>query len=166
MTALEIRLIGYALLLLAIVSGSAWAGYKLTAIHYEGAIARDKAAQNEALQSAQQNVIIAQRAQAAAEQQAEKDHAILVQADTASRNAILGSVRSLEAALHLGGLPGSVDHPGQPGGTASGTGGPDGLADFVGRLNDSIAKATAACQHDSAELAGILQVAPHPVSPP
>lgn len=161
MTALEIRLIGYALLLLAIVSGSAWAGYKLTAIHYEGAIARDKAAQNEALQSAQQNVIIAQRAQAAAEQQAEKDHAILVQADTASRNAILGSVRSLEAALHLGGLSGAMDHSAQPGGSAAGAGSDPELERTVAGVNSAIEKAISACQHDSSNYANILKLAPH-----
>lgn len=161
MTALEIRLIAYAILGLILMGGSAWAGHKLTAMHYEALIARDKAAQDEALQSAQQRVIAAQQAQAAAENKAEKDHEVLVQADTASRNAILGSVRSLETALHLGSLPGAMDHPAQSGGAATGPGSPDGLANLVGRLNQRIAEATAACQHDSSELASILEVAPH-----
>lgn len=161
MTALEIRLIAYAVLGLIVLGGAAWGGHKLTAMHYEALIARDKAAQDQALQSAQQRVIAAQQAQQAAEQKAETDHENLVQADTASRNAILGSVRSLETALHLGSLPAAVDHPSQSGGAATSPSSPDGLAELVGQLNQRIAEATAACQHDSSELAGILEIAPH-----
>jgi len=160
MTVLEIRLIAYAILGLIVMGGAAWSGHKLTAMHYEALIARDRAAQDQTLQSAQQRVIAAQQAQAAAEDKAEKDHEVLVQADTVSRNAILGSVRSLETALHLGSLPAAVDHSSQPSGTAPGPGGADELAGLVERLNASIATATSACQHDSEELSGILTLAP------
>lgn len=166
--ALEIRLIAYGLLALILLGSSAWAGHKLTAMHYEALIARDKAAQDEALQSAQQRVIVAQQAQAAAENKAEKDHEVLVQADTVSRNAILGSVRSLESALHLGSLSPAVDHPGQSGGAAPGAGSPDGsqptndgLDAAVAQFNAATERAITACQHDSTELAGIFEVAPH-----
>lgn len=173
MTALEIRLIAYAILGFILMGGSAWAGHKLTAMHYEALIARDKSAQDEALQSAQQRVIAAQQAQAAAETKAEKDHEVLVQADTVSRNAILGSVRSLESALHLGSLSPAVDHPGQPGGATPGPGSPDGsqsghdgLDAAVARFNAATERAITACQHDSTELRGILTLAPHPVLTP
>lgn len=160
MTALEIRLLGYALLGLLVIGGSGWIGHKLTRMHYEALIARDRDAQDQALQTAQRNVIAAQQAQAAAEQRAEQDHETLVQADTASRAAILGSVRSLETALHLSSLSTPVDHSGQSGGAAPGSASSDGLGDLVEQLNERIAQATAACQHDSAELAGILELAP------
>jgi hypothetical protein len=160
-TALEIRLIAYAILALGLIGGSAWAGHKLTAMHYEALIARDKAAQDKALQSAQQRVIDAQAAQAVAEHKAESDHEVLVQADTTSRNAILGSVRSLETALHLGSLSASLGTPGKPGGTTPVPGSTDGLEDLVERVNAATERAVSACQHDSSELASVLEIAPH-----
>lgn len=168
MTALEIRLILYGALVLALIGFGGWSGYRLTRNHYEAVLAADKAAQQDALAMAQRNVIAAQKAQQVATQQAQKDHEALVTADTQSRNAILGSVRNLETALHLGSLRPAVADPGQLGGAASGTSSPDELTELVGRLNQSIATATAACQHDSSELAGILEIASQtkPVTPP
>ncbi len=161
MTALEIRLIAYALLALILLGGAGWVGHRLTARHYEALIAANKAAQDEALQEAQRDVIAAQAAQAQALQRAEKDHEALVESDTTARNAVLGSVRNLETALRLGPVSGSVDHPGQSVGTAASPPGADELGNLVASLNERIAEATAACQHDSSELAGILEIAPH-----
>jgi len=158
MTALEIRLIGYALAALVILGGSAWVGAHFTAKHYQAILTAQEAAQTQALVQAQQRVIDAQNAQKAAETAAENAHALMVQADTASRTATLGSVRNLEAALHL--VPATVEHPGsvQPA-PAVPTGDPE-LAASVGRLNTTIAAAISACQHDSEELAAILSLQP------
>lgn len=158
MTALEIKLIAYALLALILFGGSAWVGAHFTAKHYQAVIAANTAAQTQALLQAQQRVIDAQNAQKAAETAAENAHALMVQADTASRTATLGSVRNLEAALHL--VPAAVANPGQPLPAPAVPTSDPGLADSVGRLNAAIATAIGACQHDSEELAAILSLEP------
>lgn len=158
---LEIRLIAYGLLAITLMGGSAYAAHRLTAMHYQALMASDRAAQQDTLAKAQQDVIAAQAAQTEATQRAEKDHEALVTADTQSRNAILGSVRNLETALHLSAVPATVADPSKFGGAAPGAASPDEIANLVDRLNGSIAAATAACQHDSAELAGILELASH-----
>jgi len=160
MTALEIRLIAYAVLTLGLLGSAAYVSHKLTAMHYQAVLDADRAAQDKALQQAEQRVIAAQAAQAQAIQQAERDHATLVTADTASRDAILGSVRNLETALHLSAVSAPMANPGKPRGASPSSGRPDELAGLVDRLNSGIAAATAACQHDSTELAGILEIAP------
>jgi hypothetical protein len=157
---LEIRVIAYAIVALGLMGSTAWGAYTITSHHYERVMAMDKLAQDSALQSAQQRVIAAQAAQAAAEQKAEKDHEALVQADTTSRAAVLSSVRGLESALHLSGLSAAVDHSGQSGGSAAGAGGDPELERAVAGVNDAVEKAVAACQHDSTNYAGILQLVP------
>jgi len=67
-TALEIRLIAYGALVLALIGLGGWSGYRLTRNHYEAVIQADRAAQQQALTDAQQKVISAQNAQAAATQ--------------------------------------------------------------------------------------------------
>jgi hypothetical protein len=159
-TALEIRLIAYALAGLALIGGSIWLGHIVTAHHYERIMAADKLAQDEALQAAQQKTIAAEAAQRAAESKAENEHALLVKADATSRDAVLGSVRSLEAALHLRGVPPAVGNPGAVPPGASIPAGDSRIAGLVERLDTSIERAIAACQHDSATLAYILSIQP------
>ena len=158
MTLLEVKLIAYGLLALILFGGSAWVGAHFTAKHYEAVLAANQAAQQQALIQAQQRVIDAQNAQKAAETAAENAHALMVQADSASRTATLGSVRNLETALHL--VPAAVEHPGAVQPTSAVPAGDPELAASVGRLNETIATAIGACQHDSEELAAILSLQP------
>jgi hypothetical protein len=116
---LEARLIAYGVAFLLLVGGAGWAGYTIAAHHYERLELIEKDAQNTALQEAQRNVIAAQAAQKSAEDRANVETIARQKADTDSRNAVLGSVRGLEAALHLGKLSAAVDHSGAvPNGTA------------------------------------------------
>ncbi len=161
MSPLEIRIILYAVGALIFGGSIAWGAVSITSHHYERIMAADKLAQDEALQDAQQKVIAAQAEREKATQQVQKAHELLVQADTASRAAVIGSVRNLETALHLGGLSAAMGNPGQSGGAASSPGGPAGSDPGVAKLNAAIERAVQACQHDSAELAGILALAPH-----
>lgn len=160
MTPLELRIIAYALAALLSFGAVAWGVHTLDAHHYERIAQADKLAQDQALQDAQQQVIAAQAERAAATQQVERAHELLVQADSASRAAVVGSVRNLETALHLGSLSAAVGNTGQSGGTTSGAGSTAGSAEGIDRLNASVERAIAACQHDSTELAGILALAP------
>lgn len=160
MSPFEIRLIAYAVLALVTMGGAAWGAHVITSHHYERLMAADKLAQDTALQEAQQKVIAAQTERAAATQQVEKAHELLVQADSASRAAVVGSVRNLEAALHLGGLSAAMGHSAQSGGAGSGTASADGLDATVATLNAAIEHAVQTCQHDSTELIGILALAP------
>lgn len=160
MSALAIRLIACGLLALLLVVGASWGVYTLTSHHYERLMAADKLAQDQALQQAQQRVIAAQVAQKLAEDRADEVHALLVKADTASRDAVLGSVRGLEAALSLIRLPTAVGNPGAVPGASPVAGGDPRIAGLVERLNASIERAIGACQHDATELASILTLAP------
>lgn len=158
---LEIRIILYAVLTLGIIGGTAWGVHTLDANHYERIAQADKLAQDEALQESQRNVIAAQKERDALKDQVEKDRATMAKADAASRDAVLGSVRSLESALHLGGLSGAMDHSAQSGGSTTGAGSDPELERAVAGVNSAVEKAISACQHDSGNYANILKLAPH-----
>lgn len=164
MTPLELRVIVYAIVAVLAFGSVAWGVHTLDAHHYERIAQVDKLAQDQALEQAQRNVIAAQAAQHAAESKAESEHEILVKADTTSRDAALGSVRSLEAALHLIRLPTAVGNPGAVPGASPVAGGDPRIAGLVDRLNASIERAIGACQHDAGNLAYILSIEP-PVIP-
>src|ERR1700749_337142 len=117
MEAFEIRLIGYIALGLMLMGGAGWCGYKITSMHYESLMAKDEIAQYKIVQDAQASLIALERERDNLKQQVEKDHAAMVQADTASRNAILDSVRGLETALHIGAMSRPVDNSAKSGGT-------------------------------------------------
>ncbi len=136
MSPLEIRIILYAVGALIFGGSIAWGAVSITSHHYERIMAADKLAQDEALQDAQQKVIAAQAEREKATQQVQKAH-------------------------DLGGLSAAMGNPGQSGGAASSPGGPAGSDPGVAKLNAAIERAVQACQHDSAELAGILALAPH-----
>lgn len=77
MTALELRIIAYAIAALVLLGGSGFIGYRITANHYERVIALDKAAQDQAVQAAQRKAISDLEAQQAATQRAETQYATL-----------------------------------------------------------------------------------------
>lgn len=160
MTALEVKLIAYALLALILFGGSAWVGAHFTAKHYQAVIAANTAAQTQALLQAQQRVIDAQNAQKAAETAAENAHALMVQADTASRTATLGSVRNLEAALHSRLLPAAVVDPRAVQGAQPGPLDAQKLAGLVERFNASLDGFIQACQHIDDDRTSILSLEP------
>lgn len=97
MTVLEIKLIVYGLLFLALVGGVSWVTYTLTSHHYERLEAADKLAQDQALAQAQNQVIAAQKAQQAAAQSAEKQYADLKSHDDTLARALSGSVSNYAA---------------------------------------------------------------------
>lgn len=160
MPAIELRLIIYAVLSLGLLGGAGWTGYKITSMHYETVMGKDQTARDTAVQTAELNVIALQKERDTLKQQVEKDHALMVQTDATARDAILGSVRGLEDALHLGAMSRPMDHSGKPGGAGAGTSSNSEISNLIGQLNDSFKEALAGCQHDSTELTGILAIAP------
>jgi len=82
----------------------------------------------------------------------------MVQADTASRTATLGSVRNLETALHL--VPAAVADPSGPRGPAPVPASDPELDAAVAAVNRATAEAIAGCQHDSENYAYILSIQP------
>lgn len=93
MTPLEIRLIAYAIAAIALLGGSGFISYRVTANHYEALIARDRQAQDKALQDAQQSVIAAQQAQQSATQASEKKYVDLKNQYDALGSHLADSVR-------------------------------------------------------------------------
>lgn len=154
------RLIVYAVALLVIVSGSAWCGYHFTARHYHSVIERDRAAQALTVQDAQRKVIVAQAAQREAEQRGEQRYEELKASSDAATAHLLGSVRNLQAALHLGAMPPPVANPGKPQGASGGSSGDPAVGRLIAEVNQRIAEATESCGHDSARLAAILASEP------
>lgn len=147
MTALEIRLIAYALTALILLGGAGWLGYHFTAAHYERVIALRDAAEAKALDESRQQVIAAQQAQAEAIQKGETRYADLkTQYDSLSGN-LANSVRQYASlrGLIVSSAPGTSPKPDAAGPSAASL---DGLAELVRR-------ATAACANDSAELTGL-----------
>lgn len=160
MTPLELRIIVYAIVAVLSFGAVAWGVHALDAHHYERIAQADKLAQDQALEQAQRNVIAAQAAQHAAESKAESEHEILVKADATSRDAVLGSVRGLESALHLIRLPTAMGDPAAVQGSTAGAGSDPELERTVASVNDAVAAAVAACQHDSGNYAFILSIEP------
>ncbi len=144
MTALEIRLIAYALLALILLGGSGWLGYHFTAAHYERVIAADKAAQSIALQDAQQRYIDEQQARATATQKAEQQYADLKTSYDALSNSLADSVREYTA-LHSLIVSTAPSTASQPHAGAPRASGDTELADAAGR-------AAQACLDDAAHL--------------
>src|SRR6185437_16733560 len=58
-TALELRIIAYGALALALMAFGGWSGYRLTANHYQALIAADRSAPSQALADAQAKTIAA-----------------------------------------------------------------------------------------------------------
>ena len=167
MPALEIRVIAYGLLALLIVGGCGWGGYTLAAHHYQRLEAVKQLAQDQALQDAQQKVIAAQAAQKTAEDRANVETLERQKSDTAARDAIAGSLRNTEAAVHAWALSSAMVHPAGQIGSATGTGSDPKLAAAITAVDAAVAGVSsatngvvAACQHDSANYAYILSIAP------
>lgn len=160
MTALEIRIIAYAVGFLLVVGMTAWAVHTLDAHHYERIEAAEKAAQADLLAEAQRNVIAAQTAQRAAETKVETEHELRTQADTVSRAAVLSSVRGLETAVHQRILSAAMANPsavqtGQP--SAAGD---DRLARLIEGFDGSLERFITACQSVDNDRTAILSLEP------
>lgn len=162
MTALEIRLIAYALLGSLLIGGTAWATWHLTSDHYKVVIDERQIATDQAIAVKQQQIDQLTAARAAVEQQAQVDHAKLVEANSRLSASMSDSLRGLEAALNLVPVPTTVADTCKPDGTGGGPGSDCQLEAAVRRFNDAAAAAQTACLHDSAELSTILEIAPKP----
>jgi len=160
MTALEIRLLSYIAAGLLYTGLVIWATVTLTSHHYERVEAADKLAIDQALQTAQTNVIAAQNAQKEAEQKVETEHELRTQADTVSRAAVLSSVRGLETAIHSRLLPATVANSGPRQATQSGQISASGLAGLVDRFNASLERFISACQSVDNDRTAIINLEP------
>jgi len=160
MTALEIRLIGYALVFLAIVGSAFYLGHHVASIHYETLIAADKAAQTQALLAAQQRVIAAQNAQEAAQTAAESEHEQRTQADAASRSTLLDGMRGLETAVRSRIVSAAVANPGTVPAAKSSSADATAIAGLVDRVNASLSAFTAACQSIDNDRTAIISLQP------
>lgn len=147
MTALEIRLIAYGALVLALMGLGGWSGYRLTRNHYEAVIQADRAAQQQALTDAQQKVISAQNAQAAATQQAEQQYASLKASYDSLGTRLADSVRELTQ-IHSLVLSSGSGSTAEPHAAGQGSGGDTELAGAAG-------EAASACLTDAAELTAL-----------
>jgi len=147
MTALEIRLLAYALLALILLGGAGYVGAHFTALHYERVMAADRAAQTQAILIEQQKTIAAQAAQQAATQAAEKQYEDLKASADATAQRLSDSVRQL-AALHSFVLSSPPGSPAQPDATPAESTGPDRLAAAAGRVDKT-------CREDAARLTAL-----------
>ena len=147
MTALELRLIAYGLGALLIIGTVGTGGYKLAAHHYQALMAADKAAQEEALHEADQRVIAAQQAQAAASDAAEKQYENLKADSDALGHRLTDSLREYAALRGL--IVSEASHPaGSADAAGQGTQGNPGIADLSGQ-------AASACLEDAAKLTSL-----------
>src|SRR6185312_10377032 len=138
-TALELRIIAYGALALALMAFGGWSGYRLTANHYQALIAADR--------EAQAATIAAQQAQATATQQAEQQYADLKASYDSLGSRLADSVRELES-IHRLVLPKDASSSSEPHAAGAGPGGDPGLAEAAGR-------AAAACLNDAATLTAL-----------
>ena len=147
MTALEIRLIAYGLLLALIVGGSGFMGYRISSRHYQALMAADKAAAQQAVLVQQQKVIAAQAAQQAASVAAEKQVE-----DAKASSALIGDelARSLRSYAYLRRslLSAAAKPPSGADAATQGTSGPEGIAGLAGQ-------AATACEEDAATLSAL-----------
>lgn len=160
MTALEIRIIGYALAALALITGIATVVHRIDAHHYEALMDANRAAQQQALLDAQQKVIAAQAAQKQAEDTANAQTLARQQADSVSRTAVLDSVHNLETAVHSRLLPAAVVNPGAVQAAQPGALDPQRLAGLVERFNGSLERFIGACQRADEDRNAILSLEP------
>lgn len=160
MTPLEIRLIAYILAGLAYTGFISWGSVTLTSHHYERIMAAEKLAQDQVVQQAQADVITAQAARRAAEDRADQETQKREQADTSSRDTVVGSVRSLETAVRARLLPAAVGSPGSVQGAQSGAAGDPRLPELTARLNASFDRLIGACYHEYEDRAAILSLEP------
>lgn len=147
MTALELRILAYGALALALMAFGGWSGYRLTANHYQALIAADRDAQDKALSQAQAATISAQQAQAAATQKAEQQYADLKASYDSLGSRLADSVRELTA-IHRLVLPKGPGSTTEPHAAGAGPGGDSSLAELSGQ-------AAAACLQDAAELTSL-----------
>jgi len=146
-TALEIRLVAYAVLALGLLGSAAYVGHWLTARHYESLIAADRASQDKALQDAQKLVIEVQEAQQEAVQAAEKKYADLKINYAALSDNLARSVQ-----------PYSQIHSGLVSATASTAAVADAARASTQRtseLAELVRQTVVACSSDSAELTAL-----------
>lgn len=147
MTALEIRLIAYAVLAFVLLGMAGYLGYHFTSAHYERVIALRDAAEERALSASQDKVIAAQAAQAEATQKAETQYAALKQNYDSLSGHLADSVReyaSLRSFL--------VSRPAGPAPKSDAAGPSPSSIDSLAEL---VRQATAACAGDSAELTAL-----------
>lgn len=155
-TALEIRAAVYA----AIVGAIFFWGYSKGEAHVQAAWDASKVAQSKALETAQANVIAAQRDRDAALTKVEQADEKIKAANDATVAAVNSSVHNLETVIRAGALSAAVDHSGKPAGTSASPGGDSEIATRIAAVNATIDAATAACLHDARELTGILSLQP------
>lgn len=147
MTALELRILGYGLIVLGLMAFGGWSGYRLTRNHYEAVMERDRAAQAQALSQAQQATIAAQRAQAAATESSERQYENLKASYDGLGARLADSVRELTA-IHRLVLPGTPASPAEPHAAGQGAEGDPDLAGLAGQ-------AAQACLEDAATLTAL-----------
>lgn len=147
MTALEIRLIAYALGFLAIVGVTAWSVHTLDAHHYERLEAADKLAQAAAFQAQQQKTIDDLKAQQAATQAAEKQLETLKAATDGTSRQLSDSVRAY-AELRRGLLSATSTAATLADATSKG-------AQRDSELANLVQQATAGCLNDAAALTAL-----------
>lgn len=147
MTALEIRLIAYAVLAFVLLGLSGYLGYHFTAAHYERVIALRDAAEARALSASQEKVIAAQAAQAEATQKAETQYESLKSNYDSLSGHLADSVREY-ASLRSVIVSRATGPAAQPDAASPSPSSLDSLAELV-------RQATAACTSDAAELTAL-----------
>jgi hypothetical protein len=146
-TALEIRILGYALAALIVLGGSFYAGHHVASIHYEARIAADRAAQDKALSDAKDHEIVVLKAQQAATQAAESQYAELKARADNLGGQLADSVRQY-ASLHSGLLSTAASAAALADATRQG-------ADRDRELAELARQAATACLGDAATLTGL-----------
>jgi hypothetical protein len=163
----EVKLVVLLSLALLLLVGGGYSGLYLAHQHYLVIEGKEQAASDAVLATAQQSIINLTTERDALLAQEAKNHAALVASDTATRESLDAGMRNLASTVH--GLAVSLPVAASAGGsgTSAGAGGGGTLQDRLGKLDGLLAEFGAAtdnlvgaCQHDSREVTGILQVAP------
>lgn len=141
MSALEIRLIAYAVALVALLGATSWETWRLTADHYQAVHAKELKAAQDALEREQAHTIEVQNQQAAITANVgQRYEALQADRDRLARQ-FADSVRAFAAAA---GHPPAPEVPGAPGGDYGPGGRPDPadeLAALAGAAHDACLKA-------------------------
>ena len=157
MTALEIRIVGYGALVLALILGGAYLGAR----HVQAKWNVDTIARDQALQKQQDLVIDFQKQRDALQVQVDQSHAQIIATGQSLVDGVSNSLRGVEAALRSRSVPAAVANPGA---VQNGKPGADGHSDFNSAF-ESVAAAikdlAAECVKVDADRTSILSLEPH-----
>lgn len=145
LTGLEVRILAYGLLALALVGGASLETWRLTSSHYQALMTADKAAEQQAVLTQQQKVIAAQTSQQAASEAAQR------QVEDAKASAVIlgdqfSGVLRQYTSLYRRIVSTPATTSSRPDVSPEESAGDPGLAGVAGQ-------AVAACEADAAQLA-------------